>query len=97
MYYKGDRKLGTIIPLLLTGGTRTILDRRAPEPPDPNANEWFPVNWDRLPIPVFVYIPGDVPGYNGQDWVATDQGLLPSPPGRLDPRHWGGPPKQVWD
>ena len=85
------------MPLLATGSTRTILDRTAPEPVDPNAPSWGPANWDRLPLPVFVDIPGDTPGYNGQDWPAGDARLLPSPPGRLDPCNWGGPPNQVWD
>ena len=44
MYYKGDKELGTIMPLLSTGSTRTILDRTAPEPVDPNDPSWVPVN-----------------------------------------------------
>ena len=88
MHLKGEKDHGTIIPLLLTGHTRSILDRRTPGPPNPADTPWFLAEWEMFPIPVFVDIPGDVPGYNGQVWVASDQKLLPCPPDRLDPCHF---------
>ena len=77
--------------------TRSILDRTTPGPPDPADKPWLPCRWEMSPSPVFVEIPGGIPGYGGQDWELADKGLLPSPPERLDPCHWGGPPNLLWD
>ena len=96
MYLRGEREGGTYFPRLLTGSTRTILDRGTPPPLPPGEEPWLVCRWDALPDEVFMEIPGDVPGYEGLDWPASDAGLIPPAPQRLDPCHWGGPPNQVW-
>ena len=95
MYHRGLREDKTILPILKTGNTRAILDRGNPPPRTTGEQPWKEARWDIYPDEVFGDIPGYVPGWDGQDWPAGDAGLIPVPPERLDPCHWGGPPNQV--